>query len=50
MIEIAKENGWQIYDTGSGEMIDLDNPARNGLPNLSIDWFQEISFEFEIWN
>ena len=30
MVYIAKKLGWQIFDTGNGEFIDLENPANNG--------------------
>jgi hypothetical protein len=30
IIDVAKQQGWQIFDTGNGEMIDLDNPEKNG--------------------
>ena len=33
LIELAKKYGWQIFDTGLGEMIDLDNPEKNGYEN-----------------
>ncbi len=33
LIEIAKKYGWQIFDTGLGKMIDLDNPSNNGYEN-----------------
>lgn len=33
MIELAKKYGWQIFDSGLGEMIDLDNPVKNGFGN-----------------
>lgn len=33
LIELAKQYGWQIFDTGLGEMIDLDNPEKNGYEN-----------------
>ncbi|NRB63270.1 MAG: hypothetical protein HRU40_09645 [Saprospiraceae bacterium] len=33
LIEISKQNGWQIFDTGLGSMIDLDNPENNGFAN-----------------
>jgi hypothetical protein len=33
LIELAKQVGWQIFDTGLGEMIDLENPYRNGYKN-----------------
>ncbi len=31
LIELAKENNWQIFDTSLDEMIDLENPKRNGF-------------------
>ncbi|MGC4103862.1 hypothetical protein [Ferruginibacter sp.] len=31
---ISKKHGWQIYDTGSGEMIDLEHPEKNGYANF----------------
>lgn len=33
LIELAKKYGWQIFDTGIGEIIDLENPANNGFKN-----------------
>ena len=33
LIELAKQYGWQIFDTGLGEMINLDNPEKNGYEN-----------------
>ena len=33
LIELAKQNGWQIFDTGLGSMIDLENPENNGYEN-----------------
>ncbi len=33
LIVIAKKYGWQIFDIGIGEMIDLDNPEKNGYEN-----------------
>lgn len=33
LIEIAKKNNWQIFDSGIGEMIDLENPEKNGFEN-----------------
>lgn len=33
LIELAKKYDWQIFDTGLGEMIDLDNPEKNGYEN-----------------
>ena len=31
IIELAKEYNWQIFDTALGEMIDRENPAKNGF-------------------
>ena len=33
LIELAKKQNWQIYDSGIGEMIDLENPKKNGFKN-----------------
>jgi hypothetical protein len=33
LIELAKRQGWQIFDTGLGSMIDLENPGNNGYEN-----------------
>ena len=33
LIELAKKHNWQIYDSGIGEMIDLENPEKNGFAN-----------------
>lgn len=33
LIELAKQHGWQIFDTGSESMIDLENPGNNGYEN-----------------
>lgn len=33
LIELAKKHNWQIYDSGLGEMIDLENPEKNGFEN-----------------
>ena len=30
IVVLAKKNNWQIFDTGMGQMINLDNPAING--------------------
>jgi hypothetical protein len=34
LVELAKKNNWQIFDTGNGQMIDLENPANNGYENF----------------
>lgn len=33
LIELAKLHGWQIFDTGSGMMINLERPENNGYQN-----------------
>jgi len=30
LVILAKKYNWQIFDTGSGQMLDLENPANNG--------------------
>ncbi len=34
IVILAKRYNWQIYDTGIGQMLDLDNPANNGYENF----------------
>ena len=33
LIELSKKYNWQSYDSGIGEMIDLENPEKNGFEN-----------------
>lgn len=33
LIELAKKHNWQIYDSGIGRMVDLENPEKNGFDN-----------------
>jgi len=33
IIELAKLHNWQIFDTSLNEMLDLENPAKNGYIN-----------------
>jgi len=33
LIDLCKKYGWQLFDTGLGQMIDLDNPGNNGYDN-----------------
>jgi hypothetical protein len=33
LIELAKQHGWQIFDTGLGSMLDLESPEKNGYKN-----------------
>ena len=30
LVVLAKKHSWQIFDTGNGQMIDVENPANNG--------------------
>ena len=34
LVELAKKHNWQIFDTGNGQVIDLENPANNGYENF----------------
>lgn len=34
VVVIAKKYGWQIFDTGCEEMIDLEYPEKNGYENF----------------
>lgn len=34
IVELAKKHSWQIFDTGNGQMIDIENPANNGYENF----------------
>ena len=34
LVILAREHKWQIFDTGLGQMIDLENPSNNGLENF----------------
>ncbi|HVW96013.1 MAG TPA: hypothetical protein VHA56_08600 [Mucilaginibacter sp.] len=34
LVILARQNNWQIFDTGMGEMVDLENPSKNGYMNF----------------
>ena len=34
LVVLAKKYNWQIFDTGHGQMINLENPAINGYQNF----------------
>ena len=34
IIKIAKKESWQIYDSGLDEMLNLENPSKNGYLNF----------------
>ena len=36
LIVLACEHNWQIFDTGLGQMIDLENPSNNGYENFQV--------------
>lgn len=41
MAHLAKTNGWQVFDTGLGKMLDLDNPSNNGYNNFQ-DYLKHV--------
>ena len=41
LIKVAKINGWQIFDTGNGEMLDLEHPEKNGYENFQ-SYLQQV--------
>ena len=43
LIKISKIYNWQIFDTGNGQMIDLENPAKNGYANFQ-KYLQHVLF------
>lgn len=34
LVDLSIKINWQIFDTGSGEMIDLNDPSKNGYKNF----------------
>lgn len=44
VVELCKKYSWQIFDTELGEMIDLNNPQRNGYRNFK-DFVEQITKE-----
>jgi len=34
LVALAKEHNWQIFDTGLGQMINLEDPSKNGYENF----------------
>jgi len=34
LAELAKKHHWQLFDTGNGQMIDVENPANNGYEDF----------------
>ena len=41
LVILAKKYNWQIFDTGLGKMIDLENPSNNGFENFQ-DYLKQI--------
>jgi prophage antirepressor-like protein len=41
LVVLAKKYNWQIFDTGLGQMIDLENPSNNGFENF-YDYLKQI--------
>lgn len=41
LIRVAKNYGWQIFDTGNGEMLDIEHPEKNGYSNFQ-SYLQQI--------
>ena len=35
LIKIAKEENWQIYDSGIDKMLNLNKPEENGFENFN---------------
>lgn len=35
IVILARQKGWQVFDTGLGEMLNLDNPEVNGYDNFN---------------
>ena len=34
IVILARKHNWQVYDTGIGQMIDLENPSKNGYEDF----------------
>jgi hypothetical protein len=34
IIKLSRQHNWQVFDTGLGEMINLENPEKNGYDNF----------------
>lgn len=35
IVILARQEGWQVFDTGLGEMLNLNNPTINGYDNFN---------------
>lgn len=38
---LAKTNNWQVFDTGLGEMLDIDDPSNNGYDDFQ-DYLKSV--------
>lgn len=36
IVELARKHNWQIFDTGNGQMINLEDPSINGYENFQL--------------
>lgn len=41
LVVLARKHNWQIFDTGLGQMIDLENPSINGYGNF-LSYLQHV--------
>ncbi len=41
LIRISRIYGWQIFDTGNGEMLDLEHPEKNGYEDFQ-NYLQQV--------
>ncbi len=41
LVLLSKQKGWQVFDTGLGQMIDLDKPQVNGYAHFN-NYVQQI--------
>jgi hypothetical protein len=41
LIRVSKKYGWQIFDTGNGQMLDLGHPEKNGYQDFQ-DYLQNV--------
>ena len=46
IVLLARKYNWQIFDTALGEMIDLENPSKNGYENFQSYFKLIIQNEF----
>lgn len=44
LVVLARKHNWQIFDTGLGQMIDLENPSYNGYENFQSYLKQILKF------